>query len=190
MTMHGRFDMPSMRGAISGRAGQTGVLVILKNIDAIGVRLAISLLEAGYRVLGVNVSAECREAFERGGGLILTGDMPGNVTWIIECRTQSNPNPEVLSRIAAGRSAYGRPRVELTGAQRSQEGSRERAVASLAVKPFDDPGSALRVDLGVTLRGPELSVRGERSLFEKALPLLTALSDRVLYNASGRDQQA
>lgn len=187
MTMHGDFDMPSMRGAIRGRAGQSGALIILDHIDVIGVRLAISLLDAGYRVLGVNVSAECRAAFERAGGLVLTGDMPGSVAWIIQCREQSNPNPEVLSRIAAGRSAYGRPRLELTGTQRSDDVGNEDVVASLEIMPFSEPGSTLTVDLGVSARGPELTVHGERTLFERALPLLTAISDRVLYNASGRD---
>ena len=190
MTMYGGFDMPSMRGAVGGRAGQAGTLVILEHVDVIGVRLAISLMRAGYRVLGADVSPQCRETFESAGGTILSGDMPDKVAWRIECREQSNPRPEVLSRIAAGRSAFGRPRLELTGAHRGENTSRKQSIASLLVVPFDEQDSTLTVDLGVTARGPELTVRGERPLFEKALPLLTALSDRVLYNASTRDRPA
>lgn len=179
--------MPTMRGAIGGRAGQPGAPVILKHVDAVGVRLAISLLRAGYRVLGVDVAARCREDFEAAGGLVLAGDAPESIAWVIECREQSNLRPDVLSRIAAGSAAFGRPRLEITSALRTEGTDREHSIASLVVVPFDGSEATLSVNLGVTARGPELIVRGERPLFEKALPLLTALSDRVLYSASSRD---
>lgn len=171
--------------ALSGQNSRLAVVVT--HIDAIGLRLAVSLLESGYVVYGRDVSVSCRLAFESAGGRQLECNAFEHArAWSIECRGQSDPGPETMAMLNAGRSGYRRARLELTGWQHMPDDAAERSVAVLQVRAPGQSEAMLRVVLGVSPRGPELSVQGERSLFEDALPLLTALADRVLYAGPDR----
>lgn len=175
----------SGRRELSGHHARAAVVVT--HIDPIGLRLAVSLLQSGYVVYGRDVSVSCRPAFEAAGGRQLESDASElERAWFIECWGQSEPRPETLAMLNVGRSGYGRARLELTGSQHMPDGAAERSVAVLQIRAPGQVAAMLRVVLGVSPRGPELSVQGDRRLFEDALPLLTALADRVLYAGSER----
>lgn len=176
-----------MAGSPASSGQHSRSAVVMTHVDAIGLRLVVSLLQSGYVVYSRDVSASFRPAFEAAGGRLLESGVPEQErAWSIECRGQSDPGPETLSMLNAGRSSYGRARLELTGSQHMPDDAAERSVAVLQVRAPGQTEATLRVVLGVSPRGPELSVQGERRLFEDALPLLTALADRVLYAGSER----
>lgn len=186
MAMHGDSDMHVSRETAAGGAQPA---LVLNGCGTIGLHLATVLLEAGYTVYGMNVADCCQQAFLRAGGQLMTCGRRTlrSAAWIIECAEQEHPAPEVVSRIGAFRSGYGRPRVELAGTHRSPHGQPAPAIAELTLRLASVPGASLAVELGVSYRGPELTVRGDRPLFERALPLLTTIADRVVYTATDSD---
>ena len=188
MATYREHDVQGDQGEAAFRAGQSGPLVVLDHVDLVGLHLAICLLEAGYRVAGVNVADRCRPALEQCGAMVLDSRSPDSAAWLLECHEQENPHPDVLARTFAGRAVARRPRLELTGDQRrSTPDSAMQPLASITLRPPGARETSLHVVLALTSRGPELTVRGERALFERALPLLTALADRVLYSPASDD---
>lgn len=174
-----RWSMPTVRP-------RSGTLrVMLDNVGQIGLALAARLLEAGYEVVGRKVSEEYLRQFQTAGGAIAS-DVRGDVTWVIECHERPGTRPEMLARLTEQHRGYGRPRLELSGPGRAIEREGDTTVGKLVVRSGAERAAAdgLQVALDVNPRGLQLVVRGERTLFEAALPLLTVLADRVLYAGS------
>lgn len=179
-------DMPDRWTSHAGPPARRHHLVMLENIEPVGLALALSLLRSGYGVLGGNVSAACLTAFEAAGGTPVAATKD-DVAWSIQCHETRGIRPETLSRLSSARNEYGRPRLELSGPNRGVGGHPRDAVATLEIGPGRNPKTALHVALDVSSKGVQLVVRGERSLFESALPVLTVLADRVLYAGSEQD---
>lgn len=164
-------------------------LVLLSHVGPVGVALAVRLLEAGHAVFGRDVIEGCQRPFQSAGGIVSSGaSQTSNVAWSIECHERPGVRPEILSWLTEHRYGYGRPRLELGGARQSVEGFGVSA-GTLNIRAGRDrrQSASLQVTLDVNPRGLQLVVRGERPLFEAALPLLTVLADRVLY--AGNDQR-
>lgn len=188
MATYREHDVHGDQGGAAFSSAQPGPLVVLDHVDLVGLHLAVCLLEAGYRVVGVNVADRCRPALEQSGAIVMENRVPDVTAWLLECHEQENPRPEVLARTFAGRAASRRPRLELTGDQRrSVPDSAMQPLVSIILRPPGARESSLHVVLALTSRGPELTVRGERSLFERALPLLTSVVNRVVYTATDSD---
>lgn len=184
--MIGDPSMSDRRARRRGRSAPPRHVVVLENIDAVGMALALSLLEAGYEVVGRNVAPNCVEEFQAAGGITAAnGGQTARVAWSIECHQRPGVHPETLSRLVARRQGFGRPRLELSGLGRVAKGAAQDRVATLAIRSGREPDTAidsiLHVALDVSPRGLHLVVHGERPLFEAALPILTVLADRVLY---------
>ena len=161
--------------------------ILLNNVGQVGMALATRLLEAGYTVLGREIAEDCLRQFETAGGTIANSDdQCGDVAWEIECHERPGVRPEVLARLTEQHRGYGRPRLELSGPGRVIESGGDGAVGTLTVCSGVEHASSdgLQVALDVSPRGLRLIVRGERTLFEAGLPLLTVLADRVLYAGS------
>lgn len=161
--------------------------VLLNNVGQVGMALATRLLEAGYTVVGRKIAEDCLRPFQRAGGTVANDDdRHGAVAWEIECHERPGVRPEVLARLTEQGRGYGRPRLELSGPGRVIESGSDGTVGSLIVcSGVEDASSdGLQVAIDVSPRGMQLIVRGERTLFEAGLPLLTVLADRVLYAGS------
>jgi hypothetical protein len=160
--------------------------VVVNRIDIVGLRLAIRLIDAGYRVLGVQVLPQCREEFATAGGRIVEHNPAAvEADWVVTLPHTGNPRPEDLAGLLAVAPTRWRPRVSLLGGAGALEDLHQRAVATLRISPGFDLESDLTVHLAVGRLGTELGVSGDQDLFERALPLLTALSDRVLFASGG-----
>ncbi len=184
-----RYGISSRRSAASGRPASHAVL--LSGVGPVGLALATRLLNAGYAVIGQDVAPDCLHQFQFAGGT-MTGDrlQRGDVAWVIECHERPSVRPDILARLTGQHRGYGRPRLELSGSGRLIESKGDTTVGALILRSDVEHLSTvgLQVALDVTLRGLQLVVRGERALFEAALPLLTVLADRVLYAGSARIQ--
>lgn len=186
--MVGEAGMPDRWVSHGGPPGRARHLVVVENVESVGLALALSLLRAGYGVLGSNVSDTCLAEFQAAGGApVTTAPDEREIAWSIECHEKPGVRPEILSRLSSARPEHGRARLELSGSNRSLEGYSRDAVATLAIVPGQNMETALHVALDVNPKGLQLIVRGERSLFEAALPVLTVLADRVLYAGPGQD---
>jgi hypothetical protein len=183
-----RFDGQDTGGSGGAWMRRTSCPVVLSHVDGVGLRVAACLLAAGYAVFGEDVSAEALPGFEAAGGRLLADEAAGSdAFWSIDCQAKDGLHPEALAMMASVRSGSGRPRVEITGSQSDMGARGTDPVATLTLRPPGDSHAELSVVVGVRSRGPELTVQGGHTLFEEALPLLTALADRVLYAGPGRD---
>jgi hypothetical protein len=182
------FDEPDREVSSGARMHRTSYPVVLSHVDVVGLRVAACLLAAGYVVFGEDVSPDALPGFEAAGGKLLAGGVAGrDACWSIDCRACDSLRPEALAMLASTRAGAGRPRVEINRSQPDPGARGADAVATLTLRPPDGSHCELNVVVGVRPRGPELTVQGGHTLFEEALPLLTALSDRVLYVGPGRD---
>jgi hypothetical protein len=182
------FDAPDTSSSGGAWMRRTNYPVVLSNVDAVGLRVAVCLLAAGYAVFGKDISPEALPGFEAAGGRLLAGGGAGSdACWSIVCRANDGLRPEALAMMASTRSGSGRPRVEITGSQSATAARGTDAVATLTLRPPGGAHAELNVVVAVRPRGPELTVQGGHMLFEEALPLLTALADRVLYAGPVRD---
>ncbi len=179
------YGMAPRRSEQSAPPRSTIHRVLLNNVGQVGMVLATRLLEAGYIVVGREIAEECLRQFQIAGGTIANGDdQHGDVAWRIECHERPGVRPEVLTRLSGQHRGYGRPRLELSGMGRANES--RGAVGALTVCSGAEHASStgLQVVLDVSPRGLQFIVRGERTLFEATLSLLTVLADRVLYAGS------
>jgi hypothetical protein len=162
--------------------------VVIHEVDRVAVRLTSRLSEAGYIVFGEHIPENRRSDFIAAGGEQLEGEMQSSDPfWAIECLEHDDVLPETLAKIASRSRAYGRPRLELMSANSAPDERADSVVATLAIAASRDPDVVLRVELRVSSRGPQLLVQGNHSLFEETLPMLTVLSDRVLYAGLAHD---
>ena len=184
-----RFDAPGTGSSPGGAwMRRTSYPVILSHVDGVGLRVAVCLLAAGYVVFGEDVSPEALPGFEAAGGRLSAGGVSGSdAFWSIDCIARNGLRPEALAMMTSVRSGSGRPRVEITGSHSDTGARGTDAVATLTLRPPGGSHGELNVEVGVRPLGPELTVQGGHTLFEAALPLLTALADRVLYAGPLRD---
>lgn len=167
-------------------SGSSPATVVVNRVDVIGLRLAIRLLEAGYRVLGLQVASQCRQPFEEAGGKEIDRlQEPPNTVWIIASTATAELRPEQLAGLFAIAPARRSPRVQLLGGASGFEDLQRRTVSTMQIRPGSQSGNALTIHLAVGRHGTELGVSGDQDLFEQALPLLTALSDRVVFASGG-----
>ncbi len=167
-------------------SGHSAATVVVNRIDVVGLRLAIRLLDAGYRVLGRQVSNQWRQQFEAAGGEVLDQmqELP-DTAWFIASTATADPRPEQLAGLLTVAPSRWRPRVALLGGTSALEDVQRRTVTTVQVRSGSQSANSLTVYLAVGRHGTELGVSGDQVLFERALPLLTALSDQVLFASGG-----
>lgn len=160
--------------------------IVVNRVDVIGLRLSIRLLDAGYRVLGLQVSDRWRKQFEASGGRVPDRKPEyQDATWLVTLPATADPRPEQLAGLLSVAPTRSRPRVALLGGAAALDDLQRRTVSTIQIRAGSQSSAALTVHLAVGRHGTELGVLGDQDLFEQALPLLTALSDRVLFAPKG-----
>lgn len=171
------------RGA--GPTTRKASTVVVNRVDVIGLRLSIRLLDAGYRVLGLQVSDRWRQQFEASGGRVPDRKQEHQATWLVTLPATADPRPDQLAGLLSVAPTRSRPRVALLGGAAALDDLQRRTVSTIQIRAGSQSSGVLTVLLAVGRHGTELGVLGDQELFEQALPLLTALSDRVLFAPDG-----
>lgn len=174
--------MPERWVARGGFPRRRPGVVFFEEVSPVGLVLALSLLDTGYRVLARRVDALCLSEFRAAGGQLVssTGARPDS-DWMLDCHEEPGVRTDMLTRLASPRFEHGRPRLELGRSARLLERHAGDRVATLVLRHGRDAHNAMRVALELTPRGIQLVVHGQRPLFEEALSLLTVLAERVVY---------
>lgn len=168
---------------ITGTGRVERQIVVLERVDAtVGLQLAERLLAGGYSVVSRTVASECQAVFERSGGRLLAGsDLSPGEGWVIDHEELVEPRMDIVVSMLPHGLEGRRPRVEVGSDRGAGSATERRTLAMLWIHPAGATEEVLEVRLVAGRGGGGLTVSGDRRLFEHALPLLTTLSDRVLY---------